>query len=374
MDIRNTIQKLVDACKDHEKNSRITKGVSRYLSRACEHKIQAMLRLVDPQSRPNMTVLNERLRDIDLISLNIKANGYRLARLLAETLPPATHDGPQDIQPGSKLCTQEDIASDWSRYWSSELKLPVVFHRKLWEYTYLLQALHASGNIAPGRVGLGFGCGLEPIASYLASRDVKATITDLPPEHQRVAGWASSNEYVETLEKAHVADLVDREQFIRMVSHRHVDMNAIPDDLSGFDFCWSVCALEHLGSIQQGLDFIEASLRTLRPGGTAVHTTEFNINPEGPTIDNWMTVLFQRKHIEGLVQKLESQGHTVAPLDFSAGSQPMDQFIDIPPWNDDLLGPVMGQLDMRRNANHLKLSVDGFVVTCFAITITKGGS
>ena len=372
MTIRDNIQKLMNTRTGGEKNGRTTGRVRRYLNRLCEHQVKAMLRLVERDSRPNMTALNEKLRDIDMLSLNIKANGYRLARILAEALPPAAHNGPQDIVPGSKLCTQEDIESDWSRYWSGELQIPVVFHRKLWEYTYLLQALHASGNIAPGRVGLGFGCGLEPIASYLASRDVKATITDLPPEHQRVSGWASSNEYVETLEKAHVATLVDREKFIRQVSHRHVDMNAIPDDLSGFDFCWSVCALEHLGSIQKGLDFIEASLRTLRPGGTAVHTMEFNINPDGPTVDNWMTVLFQRKHIEGLVQKLESQGHKVAPLDFNAGNRPMDQFIDIPPWNGDLLGPVIGELGMRGNANHLKLSVDGFAATCFAITITRG--
>jgi len=31
----------------------------------------------------------------------------------------------------------------------------------------------------------------------------------------------------------------------------------LPADLTGFDFCWSICALEHLGTIAQGLDFIK---------------------------------------------------------------------------------------------------------------------
>ena len=104
-------------------------------------------------------------------------------------------------------------------------------------------------------------------------------------------------------------------------------MTAIPADLAGFDFCWSLCAFEHLGSIEAGLRFVEASLAPLRPGGTAVHTTEFNINANGPTIDNWPTVLFQRRHMEALAARLAAQGHQVAPFDFDAGDKPLDRFV-----------------------------------------------
>ena len=74
----------------------------------------------------------------------------------------------------------------------------------------------------------------------------------------------------------HVADLNDRdlcdaEQFNRLVSFREIDMNAIPSDLRVFDFCWSLCAFEHLGSIRQGLAFVIISVALLRPGGVAVH-------------------------------------------------------------------------------------------------------
>ncbi|MBV5337004.1 MAG: hypothetical protein J0653_03215, partial [Deltaproteobacteria bacterium] len=71
------------------------------------------------------------------------------------------------------------------------------------------------------------------------------------------------------------------------------------------DFCWSSCSLEHLGSIKAGLDFIKASLKTLKVGGVAVHTTEYNVSSDEATIDNNPTlVLFRRCDIQGLVEEL----------------------------------------------------------------------
>ncbi len=57
-------------------------------------------------------------------------------------------------------------------------------------------------------------------------------------------------------------------------------------------------------------------MRTLKPGGLAVHTTEFNFLDEEHTIDNWPTVLYQRAHFERLAEALRADGHRVAPLDF----------------------------------------------------------
>ena len=372
MSIKKKISAFITRPLNRRVRAVLEKQVNAISDEYTERKLRLLLSLVNQDSQPNINALNERLRNIDATSLNIKAMGYRLARSLVDALPPVQHDGPQDIAIKSKLCTQEDMESDWSRYWTSELKVPLILHRKIWEHTYLLQALYSTGNISPDKKGLGFGCGVEPIPSYLAAKGVSTTITDLPPEHQQTSGWMSSNEYEQSLENAYMEHLVERDTFIRMVSHRFVDMNAIPDDLSGYDFCWSICALEHLGSIQKGLDFIENSLRTLRPGGTAVHTMEFNINPDGPTIDNWITVLFQRKHIEEFARKMEVAGHKVAQLDFNAGNRPMDQFIDVPPWGGHLMNNVSEELGISTNQHHLKLAIDGFVATCFAITITKG--
>jgi hypothetical protein len=113
-------------------------------------------------------------------------------------------------------------------------------------------------------------------------------------------------------------------------------------------------------------------LKTLRPGGTAIHTLEYNVSPDGPTIDNWATVLFQRKHIEEIAHRLEAKGHQVAALDFDTGSDLMDQFIDLPPWpwEDSRLKEPTSHLG---GSLQLKVAIDGFACTCFALTVTKAG-
>ena len=331
-------------------------------------KLEILLGLVNDQSQPNLNALTSIVRNITLTNLNIKTMGYDLARQLAEALPVDRATTARHVGLACKASIQSDMESDWVAHWCGQLRTPVVFHRKMWELSYVLQAVFENGHMRPGARGLGFGCGVEPLPSYLASHGGSITVTDLPAGDARALGWAATNQQVTSLDQAYHAALVSREAFERNVSLREVDMNAIPDDLTGYDFCWSVCALEHLGTIQKGLDFVRNTLATLRPGGLSVHTLEFNINPEGPTIDNWATVLFQRKHIEQLAETLRSEGHTVAALDFDMGARPMDRFIDLPPWNHDL---PQAMNDWLGHPYHLKLALDGFTCTCFGIVVRK---
>ena len=335
-----------------------------------KEQVSEMLALTDPQSRPNINPLWRTTRNLDAIQLNLKFFGYEVARNLAAMLPVPTTSHPERVPLRSKPATQADMESSWAAYWLSELKVPLVFHRKLWEFVYVMQALWEAGMLEPGRRGLGFGCGREPLPSYFAARNVEVCVTDLAPEEIAGRGWRETAQHTATLDFAFHAHLVARDVFDRQVRLEYVDMNAIPDHLRGFDFAWSVCALEHLGSIEKGLAFIENSLATVRSDGVVVHTTEFNFTRDDETIDNWITVLFQRRHFEELVDRLRSKGHHVAPLDFDVGNDPMDHFIDVPPFPDDW------SKQMREfwgnNSPHLKLAIDGFPTTCFGLIITKG--
>ncbi len=256
------------------------------------------------------------------------------------------------------------------RYWIGEIKSAHIFHRKLWEFAYVLQAIFENGLLHPKARGLGFGCGAEPLPSYLAARGVDVTVTDLDPSDPGARGWIDTDQHTSSLDNVFQAHLVTREQFDRHVRLRYVNMNFIPLDLHDFDFCWSICALEHIGSIQKGLDFIEASLRTLRPGGIAIHTTEFNYLNDEQTIDDWPTVLFQKQHFRALAKRLADQGHHVAPLDFDYGHKPLDKFIDLPPFEHDWT-PEQRKF-WGRDTYHLKVSIDGFACTCFGIIVRKG--
>ena len=92
------------------------------------------------------------------------------------------------------------------------------------------------------------------------------------------------------------------------VKLRSVDMNSIPDDIEGYDFTWSACAFEHLGSIDKGLEFVKNSLKCLKPGGIAVHTTEFNASSDQNTLTSGPTVLFRKKDLELLGEEKCARG------------------------------------------------------------------
>jgi len=331
--------------------------------------IAELMRPTDSLSRPNLNALRHIVGDISAIKLNIKMQGYELARQLAEALPVRNDLAPSAIDLRSKPSTQHDLESDWCAYWLGRLGSPVIFHRKLWELAFVLQTIWQQGLMAPDRRGLGFGCGVEPIPSLLAAEGVDVVVTDLAPQEQADTGWTATNQHTYSLDAVFREHIVDRRDFDRHVSMQYVDMRRIPDTLRDFDFCWSVCALEHLGSIAKGLEFVEASLATLKPGGLAVHTTEFNFLDDTATLDNWATVLFQRAHFESLARDLTAKGHKVAPLDFDVGQSPLDRFIDLPPYPGDW-SPYQKSI-WPANPAHLKLAIDGFASTCFGLIVKK---
>ena len=133
-------------------------------------------------------------------------------------------------------------------------------------------------------------------------------------------------------------------------------MNAISEDLTGFDFVWSSCAFEHLGSIERGLAFVTRAMRCLKPGGIAVHTTEFNLSSNGPTVESRDLSVFRRQDIERLVRELEAAGHRVWPLNLNPGNGPVDRYVDVPPY---------------RSEPHLKLRLDRFVITSIGLAIER---
>jgi len=191
-------------------------------------------------------------------------------------------------------------------------------------------------------------------------------VTDQEPESAAQQGWTATNQHTPNLDRVRMPHICDDPARLQNIDLRYVDMNAIPADLDGcFDFCWSACALEHLGSIANGLAFIENSLKTLKPGGVAVHTLEFNLAEDEETIDNWPTVLFRRKDIERLGERLAAAGHQLVPVDFQTGQDFLDLFIDVPPypWQQHV------RLSYPPKAPSIRVSIDGFASTSIGLIV-----
>jgi SAM-dependent methyltransferase len=348
-------------------------GLHHAVSLPAQPSAFALLQRTTPSGRPNINPLGLVTHDLHALRLSVKALGYRVAREMATVLPNKDISGePRVHDLGSRASTQADIETPWFVYWCRLLQVPPLYHRKLWEFAWALQCLHEAGMLQAGKRGIGFGCGEEPLPSYLASIGVDSVATDLHPEQVVGKGWAETGQHAASLDKLFYGDIVDRTRFSQRVSLQYVDMNQIDSRFDGqFDFAWSICAMEHLGSIDAGLRFVEESLRCVRPGGIVVHTTEYNYSDPDETIDHWETVLFQRKHFEQLRERLAARGHEMLRPDYDAGEGILDEFIDVPPF-----APGRGYIDRSTwgqvQAAHLKLSVLGFPSTCFGIAVRRG--
>ncbi|WP_174290845.1 SAM-dependent methyltransferase [Sphingomonas bacterium] len=266
-------------------------------------------------------------------------------------------DGPATLADvRSQMCTAAQFDEpDYDR-WLALMHRPKHQHRKQWEYVWICRVLETMGSLMEGARGLGFGCGIEPLPALFAAYGAFVTATDLGAEDRRAKRWQASAQHLLSVDALSDSAVCPSEQFFQRVEVDAIDMNAVPDNRTGYDFCWSSCSLEHLGSIDAGLRFIERSLDTLKPGGVAVHTTEFNLTSDTRTIRKGGTVLFRRSDIENFARKMASAGHEVLPITFDQGDQPEDQVVDMPPYAADV---------------HFKLALGSYVTTSFGLAIRK---
>lgn len=92
------------------------------------------------------------------------------------------------------------------------------------------------------------------------------------------------------------------------------------------------------------MDFVvNAVENTLRPGGIAVHKTEFNLSSNEHTVETGDTVIYRRRDIE-LVQRLRDRGHTVKEFAVAPATHPLDFYVDTPPYTSKVhLKLLLGQ-------------------------------
>jgi hypothetical protein len=258
----------------------------------------------------------------------------------------------------SQIVTQEQVESPEYKFWIDEIKEENRYHRKQWEWVYILQAIKENGFLKEGNKGLGFGVGDEPMPAVFAKNGCQILATEINIEEENERGWVRERNAKEQLEALNVKRICDHSKFLDLVKHRDVDMNHIPSDLKDFDFTWSSCAFEHLGTLEHGMDFVMNSIDCLRPGGLAVHTTEYTTY-KNVTIKAGSTVFYRKKDILELAERIRREGHEIE-LDFSTGRKKLDLIPDMPPY---------------KQTHHLKLVVSKqwkfIVATSIGLIIRK---
>ena len=287
--------------------------------------------------------------------MNFSLQEITYRRLLGDLAPPLSP--PLSVTQGSRLCKQADCSSDAFRYWCNRLKRPPALARKLWELVFIAQSLFERGLLMPGRRALAFGVGREPLPALFASLGCTIVATDQEREGARRAGWLQTDQHAAGLDALEFPRICDPDVFRERVTFEAADMNDIPQKFrDGFDFCWSTCSLEHLGSLEHGLAFVENAMGTLKEGGVAIHTTEFNLSSNDQTLESRDLSLYRRRDIQELAGRLTRAGYHVEPIDFDPGEALIDGYVDLPPYREE---------------PHLRLRIGDFDCTSIGVIVTR---
>ncbi len=301
-------------------------------------------------------ILASRHKIIEAVARRPGARSLSYRKLIGELPPP--HHPPETPRRRSQLCKQADFALDAYRYWTSAIGQDPVLHRKQWEYFFVCQALYERELLEKGRMGLGFGIGSEPLPALFASFGCNIVATDQALEDAVKADWQKTRQHADGIASLQNPGICAPATFRERASFEVVDMNHIPSHLAGrFDFCWSACCFEHLGSLEHGLRFVENSINTLKIGGVAIHTTEFNLSSDKNTFESQNLSIYRKCDIEALAKRLELAGHQIEPLDFTTGGGFIDDYVDLPPY---------------RLEPHLRLRIKKYNCTSIGLIITRG--
>jgi hypothetical protein len=190
----------------------------------------------------------------------------------------------------------------------------VRFHRKAWEWSYILQATQQYGLLREGCRAVGFGVGNEALPAVFARYGLSVVATDQSAADDELVtsgGWAETGQLLSGIDNLLRPEIVANERALELITTREVDMNDVPDDLGPCDIAWSACALEHLGSPDHGLRFIRRTAELLAPGGIAVNTTELELTPREQTADHGYLSCYRPVDLRALADELRADGYEI---------------------------------------------------------------
>ena len=266
----------------------------------------------------------------------------------------------------SKLCDSTDFDDTIFRDYYNRIQLipkfksyHIIFHRKMWEWCYIAATLKKARLLEDNRKGIGFAVGTEPLPSLFASEGVCVTATDLCADTDEAMNWSVDDQNAGSdVDNLYYKELCKKKLFYKNVEYYDVDMNYIPDEICNgqYDFCWSSCAIEHVGSLEKSKRFLMNMIKCLKPGGVAVHTTEFNLSSDVDTIEYGGSVIWRRRDVEEIKDYFNSMGCNMEVSYYRTDNE-ANNYIDLPPFKGEC------------KPYHMNLVIDGYLSTSIALVI-----
>ena len=194
----------------------------------------------------------------------------------------------------SKVCD----AADWFdpemiAVIQEELQEVPYFHRKQWEFAMIFLALKRYGFLNGDKSGLSMGGGSERVLYAISQHVRKLFVTDLYEEETiwDCARAADPDQFIKSNKPFDVDD--SKIKALRM------DMRKLEFEENTFDFCYSSCAVEHIGEYEDFLNHLNEVYRVLKNDGIYVFTTEFHFGDE--TIPDTHNYVFSASYLNRLI-------------------------------------------------------------------------
>jgi len=237
------------------------------------------------------------------------------------------------------------------------------FHRKQWEFAMILLALRRHGVLRPDALGLSMGSGRERLL-YAVARQVRRVVaTDLydASTEWETASTSDPDRYIKEGKPFPVDD--DRLQALRM------DMRSLEFEDGAFDFCYSSCAVEHIGGRDDFLKHLAEVRRVLKGGGIYAFTTELHYGPE--TIEHPHNYYFSSTYLADLIagSGFAAEAEIDARVAHHRINYPLPEHID------RLCADGTGGLARRyfSEASHVQLLLGKHPFTSVSVVLRKEG-
>lgn len=230
---------------------------------------------------------------------------------------------PGEARQRSKICDAADFFDpEYLDVVKNRFLEAPVLHRKQWEFGMIFLTLKKAQMLEDNKRGLSMGSGKE-VLLYAVARQVKhLNVTDL---YSTESLWEC-------------AKTTDPDEFIRKnkpfpveedkISAQRMDMRHLAFADCAFDFAYSSCAFEHIGTDDDFLQHLNEVYRVLKDGGVYVLTTEFTCEKETVPIPN--NYIFSAEHLDRVIgaSKFVPESRFDARLSEQSANFPMPGRVD----------------------------------------------
>lgn len=145
-------------------------------------------------------------------------------------------------------------------------------HRKLWEFTKLVQSLDQFDLLREGSCGLSVAAGSERVLFYLTHFVSRLAATDIYG-----VGEFIDNEADDSFLKA-PHRFAPYEYPRERLKSLYMDALNLEFPADTFDFAFSLSSVEHFGDAKEVVRALQEMNRVVRPGGIVMITTECSLN------------------------------------------------------------------------------------------------